>query len=289
MERQIGVGKISLIAIALVVVLALLLFRPISLVFAGKIELSSTFNLFGLKGHYYGLLMFFALALGYLVARTLGKLERVELDKYLFSIFLGFIWALIGARIGYVIFKLDQYHSFWQMVAIWEGGLSIHGALVATAIYLFWWTRKFKFNFWQFADILTPGIALGTAIARWGNFFNQEAYGLPTSFPWKMFISPENRFFKYAMEKFYHPTFLYESALDFFLFLLLLQIFSRDYQKGTTALLYVAGYSLIRFFVEFLRIDSEKWAMLSIAQWVSLGLIILVVVIFVRRRAYGQQ
>lgn len=287
MEKQPAVNKITLIALAAFLVLGLALFHPVYRVFQGKTILPQTFDIFGLPGHYYGLLMFFALFFGYLAARQLGKLHKIELDHYIFSVFLGFFWALVGARIGYVIFKLDTFQSFWQYFAIWQGGLSIHGALVAVALYLFWWTRRFKFNFWQMADILAPGIALGTAIARWGNFFNQEAYGLPTTLPWKMFIDQNHRMPGYILDKFYHPTFLYESLLAFILFLILIQVFAKDFKKGTVALVYLLGYSLIRFGLEFLRIDSEKWLILTIAQWVSLGILVLALILLFRRKEHA--
>ena len=144
MEKQPTINKITLVALACFLILGLVLFRPVSIVFEGKVILPQTFDLFGITGHYYGLLMFFALFFGYFAARQLGKTSKIELDRYIFSIFLGFVWALIGARIGYVIFKLEYYQNIWQMFAIWQGGLSIHGALIATALYHFWWTRKFQ-------------------------------------------------------------------------------------------------------------------------------------------------
>ena len=123
-------------------------------------------------------------------------------------------------------------------------------------------TRWKRLSFWQLMDVLVPSVALGQAIGRWGNFFNSEAFGLPTDLPWKLFIPAMSRPEQYLSEQYFHPTFLYESIWDLALFVLLVVLFTRRNSQGDPLLangaitcLYALIYSLGRFWIEGLRLD----------------------------------
>jgi len=168
------------------------------------------------------------------------------------------VFGVIGARMYEILFIDFDY--YWQnpgqMIAVWNGGLAIHGGLIAGLFVLIIFTRKRKLNFWQFVDVLSPGLILGQAIGRWGNFFNQELFGKPTDFPWKIYISPTNRLPGYQGFDYFHPTFLYESILNLLLFFILYFLFrSRRLGEGGIFFLYLIGYSIIRFSLEFIRLD----------------------------------
>src|SRR5699024_2040548 len=112
-----------------------------------------------------------------------------------------------------------------QIFAIWRGGIAIHGAIIGGTIATLIFARFNRIPFWQLADLVAPSVILGQAIGRWGNFFNSEAFGRPTNLPWKLYIPPESRPFKYIGEQYFHPTFLYESLWNLALFALLLFLF----------------------------------------------------------------
>jgi phosphatidylglycerol:prolipoprotein diacylglycerol transferase len=124
----------------------------------------------------------------------------------------------------------------------------------------------------QYLDIAAPSLAIGQAIGRWGNFFNEEAFGRPTDLPWKLFVSPVHRPLEYAQSEFFHPTFLYESLWDVLVFaVLVLGLRDRlERAPGALFLAYLGLYSLGRLFTEGLRTDALMLGPLRIAQVVSL-------------------
>jgi len=140
-------------------------------------------------------------------------------------------------------------------------------------------------------DLGVVGLSIGQAIGRWGNYFNQELYGLPTSLPWGIYIRLENRLPGFENFTHFHPLFLYESIGCFAIFLILIKktpILKIKYQiskthiknkktpkRGSIFFQYLFLYSLMRFWLEFLRIDSWKWGFLGAAQWISLGLMLI--------------
>ncbi len=148
--------------------------------------------------------------------------------------------------------------------------------------------KKFKLKFWLTADIAVVGLALGQAIGRWGNYFNQELYGLPTNLPWGIPIDQSHRSnFLYQNAEFFHPTFLYESILNFLNFLLLLYLHKKRLSQkhknkflatGNIFLIYLMNYGLIRFFLEFIKIDKTPLVFgVRFPQLVSLLLFIFIV------------
>jgi phosphatidylglycerol---prolipoprotein diacylglyceryl transferase len=179
--------------------------------------------------------------------------------------------AVICARIYYVTFQWSQYAANpASMIAIWQGGIAIHGAIIGGILAAIGFAKVKRLSFWRIADVVAPAAALGQAIGRWGNFFNSEAYGAPTNLPWKLLIPPAQRPIGMADVAYYHPTFLYESIWNFLVFLGLLWLFQRDRLKsGTIFLVYAIAYSTGRIWIEGLRTDSLMLGGIRIAQLVS--------------------
>jgi phosphatidylglycerol:prolipoprotein diacylglycerol transferase len=195
------------------------------------------------------------------------------------------ISAIVGARLYYVIFSWDQYrNNMAEIFAFWHGGLAIHGAIIGGIVSALIHTHLKGVSFWQVADICAPSLILGQAIGRWGNFFNQEAFGGPTNLPWGIFIDKAHRPLHYIQQTHFHPTFLYESLWNFCVFLFLLWVRrKRSIISGDVFLAYLMLYSTGRFWIEGLRTDSLMFAGFRIAQIVSLSLILLASITLIQR------
>jgi prolipoprotein diacylglyceryl transferase len=209
---------------------------------------------------YYGLFIALGIALGtWITGRELerkGYPGELALDSLFFVVPLGFI----GARIYHVVTDWGLYSSdpFPGVFAVWNGGLGIYGAVIGGFIGVLIFSRFRGIGPLTFADAVVPGLILAQAVGRWGNYFNQELFGRPTSLPWAIRIAPENRPVSFADAEGFHPTFLYESLWNLLVFFTLLWVarrFAGRLKTGDMVLLYVSLYSVGRFFVESLRID----------------------------------
>jgi phosphatidylglycerol:prolipoprotein diacylglycerol transferase len=243
------------------------------------------FHLGPLAFRWYGLLIASAVLIGVTLSQYLAHRRRLNPETIGD---LG-IWLVIGAipsaRLYYVLFQWREYaQNPGDIIAIWKGGIAIHGAILGGLIAALIFAKIQKIPFWQLADLVAPSLILGQAIGRWGNFFNSEAFGGPTNLPWKLYIPPENRNGlspAYRQFEYFHPTFLYESLWDLMVFGILLTLFFRDLQgkrrlkTGTLFLVYMAAYSTGRVWIEGLRTDSLMLGPLRMAQVVSLTGIIL--------------
>ncbi|MEG4841085.1 prolipoprotein diacylglyceryl transferase [Microcoleus sp. B9-D4] len=231
---------------------------------------------------WYGLLIASAVLIGVSLSQYLAEKRRVNPEL------LGdlAIWLVLGAipcaRIYYVAFEWPQYAQRPEdIIAIWKGGIAIHGAILGGTIAALIFAKIQRVSFWQLADLIAPSAILGQAIGRWGNFFNSEAFGSPTDLPWKLYIPPNSRPPAYANFEYFHPTFLYESLWNLTVFGLLLTLFFRDLQgkirlkTGALFLVYIAAYSSGRVWIEGLRTDSLMFGPLRTAQMVSLTGIVL--------------
>ncbi|MEG4011784.1 MULTISPECIES: prolipoprotein diacylglyceryl transferase [unclassified Microcoleus] len=231
---------------------------------------------------WYGLLIASAVLIGVSLSQYLAEKRRVNPEL------LGdlAIWLVLGAipcaRIYYVAFEWPQYAQRPEdIIAIWKGGIAIHGAILGGTIAALIFAKIQRVSFWQLADLVAPSVILGQAIGRWGNFFNSEAFGSPTDLPWKLYIPPNSRPIGYANFEYFHPTFLYESLWNLTVFGLLLTLFFRDLQgkirlkTGALFLVYLAAYSSGRVWIEGLRTDSLMFGPLRAAQMVSLSGIVL--------------
>ena len=250
----------------------------------------------------YGLLI----AIGFLaaygvtifLATKIGRVSSEHIDRVL-------LWALIpavaGARVLFVLYHLDYFPAHPdEIIAVWNGGWVWHGALVGGILGLWAYCKRSGLSLLAFLDLLAPGVALGQAIGRWGNYFNQEAYGFPTDLPIGQYVDLSHRIPGYEAFTHFHPTFLYESIFDAALFILLMTIYLKRWDPrlrgddkreggddpparkasarhaggGSIFFLYLILYSLARFGIEFLRIDLVPIAVgLRAPQLVSLGLL----------------
>ncbi|AFY44878.1 prolipoprotein diacylglyceryl transferase [Nostoc sp. PCC 7107] len=226
---------------------------------------------------WYGLLIATAVLVGVSLSQYLAKRRNVN-PELLSDLS---IWLVIGAipaaRLYYVLFEWAEYVKRPEkIIAIWEGGIAIHGAIIGGTIAALIFAKLKRVSFWQLADLVAPSLILGQAIGRWGNFFNSEAFGSPTNLPWKLYISPERRPSGLENFEYFHPTFLYESLWDLMVFALLLNLFLRGVsgklrlKTGTLIMAYLTAYSTGRFWIEGLRTDSLMLGPLRIAQVVSL-------------------
>ncbi len=224
------------------------------------------FEIFGISVRWYGIIMATGILGGLIYAlresKRVGLDENIILDLVIFAIPAG----IIGARLYYVVFNWSYYsRDLWQAFNIRGGGLAIHGTLIAAILTGIIYSRVKKINFWTLADIASPGLILGQAIGRWGNFINQEAHGTPTELPWGIMVDGVR----------VHPTFLYESLWNFLVFALLLRHRNRKKAEGNVFLLYIVLYSVGRFFVEGLRTDSLMLGEIRAAQLVSATAVIV--------------
>ena len=231
---------------------------------------------------WYGLLIASAVLIGVSLSQYLAKRRGVNPDALADLA----IWLVIGAipcaRIYYVLFEWQEYAQRPEdIIAIWKGGIAIHGAIIGGTIATILFARSNRISFWQLLDLIAPSLILGQAIGRWGNFFNSEAFGKPTDLPWKLYIAPRYRPVEFFDSAYFHPTFLYESLWDIGVFILLLSLFFwglKNYNRlktGTLAAVYLISYSLGRVWIEWLRTDSLMLGPLKIAQVVSLSAIAL--------------
>ncbi|MBD1850142.1 prolipoprotein diacylglyceryl transferase [Leptolyngbya sp. FACHB-711] len=226
---------------------------------------------------WYGLLIASAVLIGVTLSTYLAKKRGVNPDLMSDLAIWLVVAAIPAARIYYVAFEWDKYASNpSELIAIWHGGIAIHGAILGGMIATLIFAKLNKVPFWQLADLVAPSLILGQAIGRWGNFFNSEAFGRPTNVPWKLFIPPAQRPPGYTQFEYFHPTFLYESLWNLGVFAILMVLFFRglrgksSLKLGTLFLTYLVCYSLGRFWIEGLRMDSLMLGPLRIAQVVSL-------------------
>jgi len=229
---------------------------------------------------YYGIiLMLGAVAGGWLAsreARRRGHDPEIVWDLLIWLI----VGGVVGARLWHVftptpsaiaegrttIFYLT--HPF-DLINLRNGGLGIPGAVIGGVITLFFYARRNGLDFAEWTDIGAPSLALGQAIGRWGNFFNQELYGAPTDMPWKIYIEPLHRLAGFETQEYYHPLFLYESLwnlANLFLLIWVTRRFGERLKHGDVFLVYLVVYPIGRFLLDFLRLDAAMVAGLNANQ-----------------------
>ena len=219
---------------------------------------------------FYGIIIMLGAAAGAFLAQKQsekrGHSPEIVWDMMLWIILVG----VIGARLWHVFTPppssiAQGYTTAYylthplDMINTRNGGMGIPGAMIGGALALYFFTRKHKLSFLEWADIAVPGLALGQAIGRWGNYFNQELYGAPTSVFWKIQIDPIHRLPEFMDQVYYHPLFLYEALwniANMFILLWMTRRFARDLKQGDVLLAYLVIYPLGRFLLDFLRLDA---------------------------------
>lgn len=258
----------------------------------------------GVEFQMYGLLIGVAVMVGTGVSAKVARREGIDANL----VWDGMLWVvvagLVGARAYHVVDYWEYYsQNFSEIVMVWRGGLGILGALVGGVIGMlgvYWWRVKrgktgSEVSWWQLLDVVSFGVPAGQAIGRWGNYFNQELYGYPTSLPWGIVIAAENRLSGYEAVVKYHPLFLYESVLSLGLLGVMLIIYkaqvkshkdeAHDESKrgkkvggfeswmgkywfvgsGRFLGMYLVGYGLVRLILESMRIESWMWGEIRVA------------------------
>jgi len=250
--------------------------------------------------YYYGIIMMTAtLAGAWLAAREVARRgydAEMVWDVLIWLV----IGAIVGARLWHVFtpspssiaegITTEHYltHPF-DLINLRNGGLGIPGGVIGGALALYLYVRRNKrIGFAEWVDIIAPGLALGQAIGRWGNFFNQELYGAPTDLPWKIFIEPRRRLPGFENVSYYHPLFLYESLLNLanmFFLIWVMRKFKDVLKAGDVFLVYLITYPVVRFLLEFLRLDASQLGGIN-ANQTFLGFVALVsaAVLFWRHR-----
>lgn len=241
--------------------------------------------------HWYGFFIILGIILGLLVILKLSQLYQIEKERIYNLSFLLIIFGLIGARIfDFIFYNWDYFLKYpLDIFKIQQGGMSIHGALIGGIVALLFYCYYHKLSFWLIADLFTPGLILGQAIGRWGNYFNQELYGRSTLLPIGIPINLENRIVGYEGFNYFHPTFFYEFILNLIILGILIWLHrkslkSEKYKEGSIFLTYLILYSLSRFLIEFLRIDPQPTILnLRFGQWISLLIVILSLVMMINK------
>ena len=250
----------------------------------------------GLEIRWYGVIIALGMVLAFLYAGYRAKELKISTDDVLDLGLFSVIFGVIGARLYYVIMEHEMYDSFYDVIAIWNGGLAIYGGIIGGALTVLavsaYKSRKNKnISFFKCADMILPGVMIAQSLGRWGNFFNGEAYGgivaenSPLYFI-RMGIFPNNVSTGMA---YVHPTFLYESLWNLVGFILINIFWKKRKFNGEVSLWYVTWYGFGRMFIEGLRTDSLYVGNIRISQLVGfvcfvVGLALIVAVRIIKHK-----
>ena len=235
--------------------------------------------------HWYSVFIFIGILIGSNLAIKEAKKHGYEEDFIVNLLFLAVIIGIIGARIYYVIFNFDYYKdNLIEIFKVWNGGLAIHGGIIAGFITIAIICYKRKVNLLKILDYLVVGLIIAQAIGRWGNFFNGEAHGAITSLSYLERLHLPDFIIDgmYINGNYYVPTFLYESVWCFIGFIIMIILRRKKFMNiGYLTSFYLVWYGIERFFVEGMRTDSLMFLSLKVAQVVSLIMMIIGVVLFI--------
>ena len=246
------------------------------------------FNIFGFNVYYYSLCILLGVIVAYILITREGKKQGLTKEFISDLIFYTLIIGILGARVYYCVFNLDYYLANpSEILKIYNGGLAIHGGVIAGLIFVYFYTKKKNVSFIKILDIVAPAVIIAQSFGRWGNFFNQEAHGGITTYQnLKNMHIPEFIINGMHIEgKYYYPTFFFESiwCLIGFIILMIARR-NKNLRKGFQIGFYFIWYGIGRFFIEALRTDSLMFFGLKVAQIVSLIGIIIGIIIIVTNR-----
>lgn len=264
-------------------------------------HLRNEINIFGFPIAYYGMIIGLGMLVGIWVAQEDAKVREQDPELYLDFALYAIIFAIIGARIYYVVFQWDNYKdNLLQIFNLRAGGLAIYGGVIGAVLTLIVYARIHKQSFLSMADTGVMGLVVGQIIGRWGNFFNCEAFGGYTDSLFamriKLFLVNENmltadilnhRIVRNGVEYIQvHPTFLYESVWNLGLFLFMIWYRQNKKFNGAMMCVYLFGYGLGRFWIEGLRADQLIFfnTGIPVSQALSLVLILVSVLIWIIER-----
>lgn len=223
---------------------------------------------------WYGLIIAISVLAGFLITLHTYKKKQVDTTHVYNLFFLIAVLGIIGGRIGHVIGEWGYYrHHASEVSSIWHGGLAIHGVLFGALLAVWAYSRWRKLSFWALTDLLVVAVPIMQAIGRWGNYFNQELYGWPTSSGWGIPIELPFREPGYEMYAYFHPLFLYESALMVLVFGVVFWLWKRaNLKTGALTAIYFMLFSVVRFGLDFVRLHKPMLGPLSETQWLSIML-----------------
>ncbi len=241
-----------------------------------ELDFKNYFSVFGYAIYWYAVIICVGLFIAYLYADRRAKEFNITSNTLLDGLLFTVPIAIVGARLFYVFFAPPgEIETLLDIVDVRNGGLSIYGALIATAIFLVFFCKKRKLLFGNVLDLVSLGFLIGQTIGRWGNFVNREVYGIETTLPWGMEIDGTT----------YHPLFLYESIWNLVGFIILHKLSKKRKFPGQIALMYMLWYGLGRGLMEGLRVQQYVLVMgdLPVSQIVSFGIALIALYMLVIR------
>ena len=249
--------------------------------------------------YWYSIFIFLSLLLGGWLFAQETKKNNLPEEHLVNLFFYAVIIGILGARLYYVLFNINYYLANpLEIIAVWNGGLAIHGGIIAAALFIIYYCKKYNLNFLKLLDIIVVSLIIGQAIGRWGNFFNSEAYGPATNLTTLKNLKIPTFIINgmFILGKYHHPTFYYESLACFvgFCVLLILRKFYKNLKVGQLTSIYLIWYGIVRFFIESLRTDSLMLGPIKIAQIISLifilaGIFLLIFTLKQKNNLYSKQ
>jgi len=243
--------------------------------------------------YWYGFFIVLGALVAIATALKISSYYGIKKEAIIDLVFWLILGGIISARVYHVFLELPYYSKYpLDILKVWQGGLAIHGAIIAGLLIIWFFARKRNLYFWLLAAIIVPGLALAQAIGRWGNYFNGELFGKPTDLAWGVPIDIMKRPVEYISSDFFHPTFLYESigSLLIFLILIYFHVLVIKKQKSNSFfyflffIFYLVMYSILRFSLEFIRIDETPvFLNLRFPQIASLIIILLTFALLIYR------
>lgn len=239
--------------------------------------------------YWYGILIAAGFLLAFLYGMKRAPLLNINTDRLVDGVIITTPLAILGARAYYLLFYCpeDFFTSFFN---IHDGGLAIYGGIIGAVIGAIISSKTRKLNFVDCLDLIAPSMFIGQAIGRWGNFFNQEAFGTNTELPWGMFSMGSSGTYEHILAMGnteldptmpVHPCFLYEFLLCTIGFLILNYVIKRRKFRGQLALIYGMWYGLGRFLIEGIRTDSLMIGSLRVSQLLSALAVVICLVVYI--------
>ena len=231
-----------------------------------------------LQIRWYSICIFTGILVACILIYKEAKKNKIDEEFLINLTFYTILIGILGARLYYIIFNLSYYLSNpIEIIKIWNGGLAIHGGIIAGLLFIIYYCKKYKVDIYKILDMVVVGLIVAQAIGRWGNFFNQEAYGPITTKENLTSLFLPNFIIEgmYISGAYHYPTFFYESTWCLIGFIIMLLL--RKYKKlkpGYLTGFYLIWYGIIRFMIEAMRTDALMLGPIKVAQLVSIIFVI---------------